>query len=263
MRPFHILIVDDDESFRPFMVGALKKLGFTNIDRAADGFDALKLLISRQYDLIFLDNQMPLMSGLDFLRRCKHGPLLDRTTVIMLTASADSALVNIIRAEALKVDDFVVKPLDLDTLAAKVDRALRSDRGNPVRRLAEMTDLPDSFRKGCFLSLVTESQGDAATIRLFGFLLNDDRALVKDLPESIAAMTESSIVLDLADVLMIDEFGLGMLLLIGSIATMSGKRFNVLVDNQTIGKRLADMHLSKIIPISEKPPEPKAGRDGS
>ena len=172
----------------------------------------------------------------------------------MLPASADSALVNLIRAEALKVDDFVVKPLDLDTLAAKVDRALRSDRGNPVRRLAEMTDLPDSFRKGCFLSLVTESQGDAATIRLFGFLLNDDRALVKDLPESIAAMTESSIVLDLADVLMIDEFGLGMLLLVNGVATMGGKRLGMTLDEMTIKNRLVTLGLTRIIPVIEAAP---------
>ena len=91
MRAFHILIVDDDKIVRMTLEALLRKLGFNNIEQAANGFEALKLLISRQYDLIFLDNMMPVMSGLEFLRRCKCGGVLDWTTVDRCTTSGSTS----------------------------------------------------------------------------------------------------------------------------------------------------------------------------
>ena len=103
--------------------------------------------------------------------------------------------------------------------------------------------------KGSFLSIETVSDGAIATIRMFGFFLNDDRKLVKDLPDIISGMAESTILLDFSNVLMIDEFGLGMLLLMNGVATMAGKRFEMLLDEKTAGKRLNSIGLSRIIPV--------------
>ncbi|MEI6558290.1 MAG: response regulator [Rhodospirillaceae bacterium] len=249
MRAFHILIVDDDSVVRMALEALLRKLSFSNIDQAANGFDALTLLIGRQYDLIFVDNAMPVMSGLEFLRRCKCGSVLDWTTVIMLTASADGAIVSAIRDEALKVDDFIIKPFDRKVVGAKLDRLLRSEKTSPVQRLIQLASLPADSRKGAFLSITSESRDEVATVRLFGFFLNDDRHFVKDLPDTISSRPEPSIILDLSNVLMIDEFGLGMLLLINGVATMAQKRLALSLDDKTIKGRLVALGLSQIIPV--------------
>ena len=82
MRSFHILIVEDDPLLSKALKAMLADMSFRNIDVAENGFAALRMLISSQYDLILLDNQMPVISGLELLRRCKSGCILDWTTVI-------------------------------------------------------------------------------------------------------------------------------------------------------------------------------------
>ncbi|MEI8394236.1 MAG: response regulator [Rhodospirillaceae bacterium] len=254
MRAFHILIVDDCAADRLLLEAMLKKLGFNNIDQAADGFEGLKLLIRQQYDLIFLDNLMPELSGPEFLRRCKCGSILDWTTVIMMTANADKETLADIQKESLKVDEFILKPINFSTISAKVDRLFRSGKTNPIQQTFQIGEMPDNAVRGNFLSISKESKDNVVTIYLFGFFLNDDRNLIKDLPETIAQVPEQSIILDLTNILMIDETGIGILLLIGSVANMSGKRVGMRIDERTIGKRLIAMHLNRIIPILPPPP---------
>ena len=253
MRAFHILIVEDNESIKIALATLLRKLSFNNIDLAPNGYEALKLLITRHYDLIFLDNLMPVMSGLEFLRRCKSGAILDWTTVMMVTAATDSDTVTAIRDEALKVDEFVIKPLDFKVISSKIDRLLRSDRNSPVQRLIQIDSLSDTAQKGSFLSISTKKHDDTVTIQMFGFFLNDDRKLVKDLPDVITSMTETSISIDLRNVLMIDEFGLGMLLLMNGVATMAGKQFEMMLDEKTVGTRLTGLGLPLVIPVRTTP----------
>ena len=115
--------------------------------------------------------------------------------------------------------------------------------------------MPADLKKGAFLSIGKETHGETAIIRLFGFFLHDDRNLVKDMPEQIASMAENSIVFDLTNVLMIDEVGIGILLLINSVASMAGKKLSMITDDRTIGKRLAALGLTKLIPVIDKTPE--------
>ncbi len=253
MRAFHILIVDDDSFIRKTLEALLRRLSFNNIDQAANGFEALKLLVTRQYDLIFLDNLMPAMTGMEFLRRCRNSTILDWTTVFMVTTTADRETLRAIRDEGLKVDEFVIKPIDFALMSSKIDRLLRSDRANPTQRLLQIARLPADVQKGLFLSINIEKHGPGATLRLFGFLLYDDRNFVKDLPDSVAIMPEKLITLDLSNLLTIDEFGLGMVLLINGIATMAGKQFSMVLDEKTIGKRLVQLGLPRIVPVVAPP----------
>ncbi len=254
MLAFHILIVEDNEGIRASLIGLLRRLGFTNVDIAVSGYDALKLLISRQYDLILLDNKMPIMSGLEFLRRCKSGQILDWTTVIMVTAAADNETISIIRDEALKVDEFVVKPLDYKILTAKIDRLLRSDASSPIQRMVQSEQWSNAAQKGSFLSIGTDRNNSSITFKMFGFLLNDDRKLVKDLPEAISNMPEQFIIIDVTNILMIDDFGLGMLLLINGVAAMAGKQLTMIVDDKTVGKRLSSLGIQAIISMDSAKP---------
>ena len=139
-------------------------------------------------------------------------------------------------------------------ITAKIDRLLHNAKTAPARRLLQIDTLPPGTRKGEFLSITTETTGETATIRMFGFFLNDDRHFVKDLPDNIASRPEKAIVLDLANVLMIDEFGLGMLLLVNGVATMGGKRLGMTLDEMTIKNRLVTLGLTRIIPVIEAAP---------
>ncbi|WP_425616683.1 response regulator [Anatilimnocola sp. NA78] len=70
MKPVDVLIVDDDEDFRPLLLQKLKRSGM-HVDGAANAAEALDLAQRRQFDVAIFDMQMPGMSGLELLEKYK------------------------------------------------------------------------------------------------------------------------------------------------------------------------------------------------
>ena len=62
-----VLIVDDDEEVRAFLVNCMESIGCEQIDTAESGEDALAKAVLDRYDLVTLDIKMPGVSGLDIL----------------------------------------------------------------------------------------------------------------------------------------------------------------------------------------------------
>lgn len=105
--PFRLLVVEDVDVNRTFLVKFLRHLGF-DVREAVNGFDAVMLWQSWQPHLIFMDLRMPVMDGYEATRRIKALPQGQNTIIIALTASAfeeeRSAVI------ALGCDDFIRKP---------------------------------------------------------------------------------------------------------------------------------------------------------
>lgn len=78
----HILIVEDDVALNDAFATVLKKEGF-RVSRAFDGEEALMLLEGDPADLILLDIIMPVMDGIEFLRR--FGPKTRQTPVVVFS----------------------------------------------------------------------------------------------------------------------------------------------------------------------------------
>lgn len=243
---FDILIVDDSATARATLEHRLRRLGFSRIDTACDGLEALRRVSAKRYGLIFLDNAMPRLSGVDFLRRCKGVPVLDGTAVMMLTGTADGETVRIVKAEGLKIDDFIVKPLDPEILAVKLGRM-----GVSAVPPVDARD-PDS---GEFLSVQLRANKDTARLRLFGCFHQSDRAALKTLPDRVAMIPSPSLIIDLRDVVSIDEFGLGMLLLINGVAQMARKLPVMLTDRLTIRDRLSALGFDRVVRLVESEAE--------
>ena len=246
VRTYGILIVDDDRTSARILDHRLRKLGFTNIDLARDGVEALRHVISKHYDLVFLDNNMPNMSGLDFLRRCKSVSILDGTSVIMLTGIADGETVRCVKEEELKLDDFMVKPMDPDVLEAKI-RRLESGAASSVEWLSGSRNA----ETGAFLSIALNRTEDVSVLKLFGFFHQDDKHTVKDIPDRVCLAPTEAVIIDMRDVLSIDEFGIGMLLLINGVACMARKLTYLLLDTKTIRPRLEALGISKVMRVIE------------
>jgi DNA-binding NarL/FixJ family response regulator len=88
---FHsILIVDDHPTFRRGLVGLLEDFSFSKeLHEAKSGVDALNVLRTVEIDLIFLDLEMPEMSGLEFLNQLKHLELKTMPKVVILSSICD------------------------------------------------------------------------------------------------------------------------------------------------------------------------------
>ena len=118
MEPTHILLVDDEESFRLPLSKRLAKRGFV-VEQAADGKQCLALLGDKRIDVVVLDVKMPGMSGIDVLQSIKNKyPGLE---VILLTGHATTASgVEGIKSGAF---DYLTKPIELDQLVNKITQA--------------------------------------------------------------------------------------------------------------------------------------------
>ncbi len=118
----NVLIVDDQKSIRSLVRSGLSQLGVVHIAEAADGVEAMKSLLVNPVHLIISDFNMPNMDGLDLLKAVRENPPTARTAFIMLTGRADRELVQ--RAVQLGVNNYLVKPFNVQVLKSKVEQVL-------------------------------------------------------------------------------------------------------------------------------------------
>lgn len=119
----HILVVDDTEVIRRTIQLQLQRIGFKNVDTAEDGLDALtKLRTNSDYGLVISDLQMTAMGGLDLLRSVRAHAETSDLPFVMMTGDSDPA--HVIAAKKAGVDDYLMKPLNAQTLRQRVEAIL-------------------------------------------------------------------------------------------------------------------------------------------
>ena len=124
-----ILIVDDDPVLRQHVRAALEHA--RNVADAADGLDGIRAFHRTQPDLVVVAVELPRLDGFELLRRIRE---LGETPVIMLADDGGSA--QIVRALRAGADDYMVKPVDIDVLVARIDAVLRRAEAARTRPLS-------------------------------------------------------------------------------------------------------------------------------
>lgn len=114
------LVVDDFSTMRRIVRNLLKELGFTNVQEAEDGVDALAKLRADEFDFVVSDWNMPNMTGIDLLRNIRGDAKLKHLPVLMVTAEAKKE--NIIEAAQAGASGYVVKPFTAATLDEKLKK---------------------------------------------------------------------------------------------------------------------------------------------
>jgi DNA-binding response OmpR family regulator len=117
--PQRILVVDDEESIRKVVEYALVQAGY-EVDTAADGEEAERLLARTRPDLVVLDIMLPGKSGLDIARDVRT---TSSVPIIMLSAKGDE--VDRILGLEFGADDYVTKPFSPRELVSRVKAILR------------------------------------------------------------------------------------------------------------------------------------------
>jgi two-component system, OmpR family, response regulator QseB len=149
-----LLLVEDDEMIAETVLEAMRRAGYA-IDWAQDGRAAELSLGNGVYDLVLLDLGLPKKDGIEVLngyRRAGGG-----APVIVLTAR--DAVDDRIRGLDAGADDYLIKPFDLDELAARIRALLRRRTGQkqPVFTHGELTLDPaahEATKNGELLPLV-------------------------------------------------------------------------------------------------------------
>jgi two-component system chemotaxis response regulator CheY len=118
VRPFSILLVEDDIDVREALVEALRDKGY-EVDTAVDGLQALERLRGgARPGVILLDLMMPRMDGAEFRTAQRADPALAHLPVVLL--SADARMDD--KARVLDVQGAIRKPIDLVQLTAAIER---------------------------------------------------------------------------------------------------------------------------------------------
>ncbi len=119
----HVLVVEDEQDIAGLIKHTLERGGEILVDTVGSGDAALKAVIDETPDLIILDLNLPVLSGVEVCRILRSRPGTARTPIIMLTArTSESDRVLGLEAGA---DDYVTKPFSLRELAARVKAVLR------------------------------------------------------------------------------------------------------------------------------------------
>ena len=111
------LVVDDSKVIRKVARHILETLEFT-VSEACDGREALDACLASPPDVILLDWNMPVMSGLDFLRALRQSEVASQSKVVFCTTENGTAYIR--AAIEAGADEYVMKPFDRDTLHSKL-----------------------------------------------------------------------------------------------------------------------------------------------
>jgi two-component system chemotaxis response regulator CheY len=126
IKSARVVVVDDESIMRTFILNSLRRLGILDLYAFEDGAEALREVIKLKPDLILTDVHMEPVGGIEFVRQLRGlaNNQLSNTKVIFL--SADSSVATVGEALPLGVSGYLVKPPMLNSLAAKIEQALRS-----------------------------------------------------------------------------------------------------------------------------------------
>lgn len=140
----HILIVDDEKNIRKTFGTLLKREGY-EVDVAGDGEEALLKSKERGqgYDICFLDVQMPLMGGFEFLEIVRR--LYPDMTVVMV--SAYGTVSRAVEAIKLGAVDFLEKPFDPEKIKALTEEILFRKEIRPGDSIPDLLRLAELARR--------------------------------------------------------------------------------------------------------------------
>ena len=203
MKNCHILLVDDEQSELDAYSLLLTSMGIKNVVTLADSRLVAETLTKMQSPVLFLDLNMPYMTGQDVLRELK----ISHPQVPVIIITANSEIETAVECLRLGAHDYLVKPIDLKMFSSALRNALEiSLLRNEVMSLKGISFTMGSPRHRAFDRIITQSPG---MLSIFQYI------------ESIAASG--------MPVLLLGETGSGKELIAKAIHEISGLAGNYVV----------------------------------
>ncbi|NOX31799.1 MAG: response regulator [Actinobacteria bacterium] len=114
----YALVIDDSRAARMLIGRAVRSLGLETLD-AEHGADALAVLEeSGPVDVMLVDWNMPVMDGLEFLKRVRKIRAHAGTSILMISSESDPKMMA--RALIAGADDYLVKPVDAEVIGDRL-----------------------------------------------------------------------------------------------------------------------------------------------
>ena len=123
LKDLHYMIIDDEPLAIDVIENYLLRVEASNIIRCGNAVEAFQLLQKKSVDCIFLDIEMPLLTGLDLLKSLKDPP-----AIVITTAYRDYA----VEGFELEVTDYLVKPISFPRFMKALEKIAKTGRKEPA-----------------------------------------------------------------------------------------------------------------------------------
>jgi len=115
----NVMVVDDAVTARMKIKALLKELGYQHIVIASDAQEALQSLTQLEsLELMFVDWNMPGISGLELIQRLRALPAYEQTKIVMVTS--ETGMLNIVAALEAGANEYMMKPFNKTILMEKL-----------------------------------------------------------------------------------------------------------------------------------------------
>ncbi len=121
-RTLPVLVVDDYRDIVRLLTNLLHHLGFSDVDGAMNGAEALRKLRKRNYALVLCDWNMEPMTGLQLLREIRADADLQDLPFIMVTA--ESKTEHVVAAKRAGVSNYIMKPFNAHVVRNRIEATL-------------------------------------------------------------------------------------------------------------------------------------------
>ncbi len=121
-----VLVVDDHPDNRDLLKRRLERLGIAHVAMAVDGVEAVDMIRTQAFDLVFLDVMMPNMNGYEVLERLRDENRLADLPVVMISALTE--MDSVVRCIELGAEDYLAKPFNPTLLRARLYALLEKKR---------------------------------------------------------------------------------------------------------------------------------------
>jgi len=172
MEKTQILWADDEIDLLKPHVLFLEQKGYA-VDTATNGEDALDMVAEKHYDIVFLDEQMPGLTGIDTLIKIKNQD--EKLPVVMITKSEEETIME--DAIGSRISDYLIKPVNPNQIVLSIKKNLDTRRlvsqkttsdyqqefrkiGMELMDLEDHNDWADMFRKLTYWELELENSDD-------------------------------------------------------------------------------------------------------
>ena len=167
-----LLIAEDEEDLNRIIAMKLRGEGY-EVDCCFDGEEALEHLLYAEYDAAVLDIAMPVMDGLETVKRLRSQ---GKTTPVIFLTARDTVFDRIEGLDA-GASDYVVKPFSFDELLARIRAVMRTARGS-VSEVYELDDLSLNTRSHIVARAGKQIDLTGKEYRLLEYLLTNKNQIL-------------------------------------------------------------------------------------
>ena len=120
------LVVDDMEGMRRILTNSLNQIGVRSVLTAVNGADAWRIIQAQPVDVVISDWNMPVMNGLDLLKKIRESAPYANLPVLMMTAETERHHVHV--AIEAGVSGYMIKPFNVGALESKIRKVIEQPR---------------------------------------------------------------------------------------------------------------------------------------